>query len=113
MRAILALVQMIPDRLRKLLGMEHQEDSLPLYCFVGSGAMLRECRKLSQRKALDAAFCRKLNEVGQCNVLVYDVDSSFKYEDVLKYARKYKGKFQIGTYSRKSRVLLTSSEVIL
>lgn len=113
MRAILALIQMIPDRLRKLLGMEHQEDSLPQYCFVGSGAMLRECRKLAQRKALDATFCRKLNEVGECNVLVYDVDSSFRYEDVLKYARKYKGRLQIGTYSRKSRVLLTNNEVIL
>ena len=113
MRALLALIQMQPVKLRKALGMERRDDVMPLYCFVGSSSMLRECRKLAQRKALDATFCRKLNEVGECNVLVYDVDTSFSYEDVLKYARKYGGKFQIGTYSRKTHVLLTNSEVIL
>lgn len=113
MRALLALIQMQPIKLRKALGLEHRDEVMQLYCFVGSGSMLRECRKLAQRKALDATFCRKLNEVGECNVLVYDVDTSFSYEDVLKYARKYGGKFQIGTYSRKTHVLLTNSEVIL
>jgi GT2 family glycosyltransferase len=113
MRALIALIQMQPIKLRKALGMERRDADMPLYCFVGSGAMLRECRKLAERKALEATFCHKLNEVGVCDVLVYDVDSSFSYENVLKSSRKFGGKFQIGTYSRKTHVLITNSEVIL
>ncbi len=113
MRAFLALIEMNYSKVKKSLGFAYRKDLSPLYCFVGSGATLRECRRLSARVGLDAEFCRKLNEVEKCDVLVFDVDTSFKYEDVLKFSYKHAGEFQIGTFSRKTHALITSKEVIL
>ena len=112
LRALIALIQMQSYKMSKMLGFEHSEEPFPLYCFVGSDDMLNECRKLVDRKGLDATFCRSLDEVGECGVLVYDVDDAFRYEDVLDYSRRHAGEFQIGTYSRQTKVLITSNEVI-
>ena len=113
LRAILALFQMQYKRMLKSLALDHRDVDSPLYCFVGSSSMLRECRKLAMRKGLDAVFCRKLNEVEDCNVLVCDIDNSFTFAEVLNYSRQHPGRFQIGTYSRKTGVLLTHNEVII
>ncbi|MBQ8158496.1 MAG: glycosyltransferase family 2 protein [Prevotella sp.] len=112
LRALMALMQMQYQKMAKALGLEHSEVESPLYCFVGSGAMLRECRKLAQRKGLDAVFCHKLNEVDDCNVVVCDIDSTFSFKDVLNFARQHSGRYQMGTYSRKTGVLLTINEII-
>lgn len=112
LRALMALVQMQTHKMSKALGLDHREVESPLYCFVGSGAMLRECRKLAQRKGLDAIFCHKLNEVDECNVVVCDIDTTFTFKEVLAFARQHPGRYQIGTYSRKTHVLLTIDEII-
>ncbi len=112
LRAFLALIHINYVKIRKTLGFPYRDDISPVYCFVGSSAMIRECRKLVERIGLEAVYCRKLNEVEACDVLVFDVDTSFRYEDMLRYAHEHGGKFQIGTYSRKTHLLITSKEVI-
>ncbi len=112
LRAFLALLQINYTKIRMSLGLAYRNDPSPLYCFVGSSAMIRECRKMVQRIGLDAIYCRKLNEVEACDILVFDIDSSFRYEDVINFAHQHGGKFLIGTYSRKTHLLITSNEVV-
>jgi len=111
LRAFIALIQINYQKMQKTLGLSHRTDPSPQYCFVGSSAMVRECKRLVQRIGLDATFCRKLNEVEPCDVLVFDTDT-FRYEEILNYAHKNGGNFQIGTYSKKTHLLITSDEVI-
>lgn len=112
LRAIIALIGMQSSKMWHSIGMGHDKVFTTQFCFVGSGAMLNECKYLARRKALDATFCRSLEEVSSCDVLVFEVDGKYGYEDVLAYAREHEGTFEIGTYSRKSHVLITPKEII-
>lgn len=112
LRAFIALCQMLYSRMAFSLGFRHNHGDQPNYCFVGSEKMLRECRILARRKGLDATFCKRLEEVDDGSVLVFDIDETFSFEEVLAYTRNNPSKWQMGTYSLKSHVLITSQEVI-
>jgi GT2 family glycosyltransferase len=113
LRAFLALVSMQYWRMCKSLGFTYDNLSAPVYCFVGSEKMQDQCRQLALRKGLEAVFCNNINEVKDCSVVVFDTDIMFSYEDVLQLAGKYQGRFEIGTYSCKSGVMITAREIIL
>ena len=112
LRAIMALIAMQYTRMWNSIGLGYENISSTQFCFVGSGAMLNECKKLARRKGLDATFCKTLDEADQCDVLVFEVDGKLGYEGVLEYARRHAGEFEIGTFSQKSHVLITSKEII-
>ncbi len=112
LRAIVALFYMQYGRMWKSLGLGYDNFSATQFCFVGRGAMLNECKKLARRKGLEATFCKSLQEVKKCDVLVFEVDSKVTYEEILTYAREHSGEFEIGTFSQKSHVLITPTEII-
>lgn len=112
LRAIIALIAMQNSRMWKSIGLGYENFSSSQFCFVGSGAMLNECKKLARRKGLDATFCKNIDDVENCDVLVFEVDGKFSYEDLLAYARQHSGEFEIGTFSQKSHVLITPNEII-
>ena len=111
LHALIALVNMQYARLQRSLGLGYIKDSNLQYCFVGTLPMLEECRQLSLRKGLDAVFCENLENIPSCDVLVFDTDA-YSYEEIFSYARAHAGKFTIGTFSRKNRVLITPKEII-
>lgn len=112
LKAIMALFYMQYSRMWKSIGLGYDNFSTTQFCFVGRGAMLNECKKLARRKGLEATFCKNIEEAGNCDVLVFEVDSKVDYEEVLAYAREHAGEFEIGTYSQKSHVLITPKEII-
>lgn len=112
LRAMIALMSMQYHKMWQSIGLGYDKEFSTQFCFVGSGAMLNECKKLARRKALDATFCKNIDEVDDCDVLVFEVDDKFSYEEVLAYAREHAGTFEIGTYSRKNHVLITPKEII-
>jgi hypothetical protein len=112
LRAFIALIGMQNSKMWHSIGLGYDKDFATQFCFIGSGAMLNECKKLARRKALDATFCKNIEEIGACDVLVFEVDDKYNYEDVLAYAREHAGTFEIGTYSRKNHVLITPKEII-
>jgi hypothetical protein len=112
LRALIALIGMQSSKMWHSIGLGYDKDFATQFCFIGSGAMLNECKKLARRKALDATFCKNIEEIGACDVLVFEVDDKYNYEDVLAYAREHAGTFEIGTYSRKNHVLITPKEII-
>ena len=112
LRAIVALIQMLNMRWGETLGLRYKRDFSPMFCFLGSQRMINECRPLSLRKGLDAYFCRDMEDVGECDVLVYDTEDAFSFEDVLQMASSREGKNMIGTYNRHTKVLITPNEIV-
>jgi GT2 family glycosyltransferase len=112
LRAIIALIQMLNMRWVDTMGLRYKKDFFPMFCFLGSQRMINECRPLSLRKGLDASFCRDLEDVGECDVLVYDTEDAFSFEDVLQMASSRGGKNTIGTYNRHTKVLITPYEIV-
>ena len=113
MRAFIALIEMQYSRMQQSLGFGYMLDANLQYCFVGTRPMLEECRQLSLRKGLDATYAESIDQVDKnCNVLVFDTDDMFSYEEVLSYSRSRQGQFVIGTFSRKNRILITPKEII-
>ena len=117
-RAFLALLRMQYDRMRHSLGFDTKDHTEINYYFVGSSPMIEQCRKLARRKGLQARFqttndlsAANLDmEVGTC--VVYDTDF-FSYQQVIDDAARYADKsIAIGTYSRRSKTIITPTEII-
>ena len=112
-RAAIALAQTQYWRMRTSLGFISKPQHSPLYCFVGSHEMLEECRLLAERTGLDARYYSDRSQLKEaCDVLVYDTDS-WTFDQVLDDASRHPGAYRIGTYSCKSKVLITSNDVVL
>lgn len=120
LRAAVALIQMGYRRMRKLLGFYDKRRFVAQFIFVGSERMLAQCRKLTRRKGLSARFMT-IEQAEQSDFadisseeptfLVYDVDA-FGFGGILDFAiRHTDSKLRIGTYSCKSKILITSSEI--
>ena len=111
-RAFLALVRMQYDRLRLSLGFTSEGSADMHYLFVGGQAMLDECRELARRRALTATFqsaaAPVVTQPGLC--VVYDLES-FSFSQVISLAAQHKNAV-IGTYSPKTRILITPMEII-
>ena len=125
MKATAALMTMQIGRIRKSLGFIHNSrKSFPLYVFIGSRKTVVQCRQLAKRKGLDARFvegdARRLPEghIGmdlpktvQVNV-VYDTDA-YRFEDIFRiFAASANPNVTIGTYSQKTRIVITGEEIL-
>ena len=114
LRAFIALLHMGYQQCKKLLGFVNAADLQPDYVFIGSPAMLADCRKLAKRKGISAQFvsnCDAVPAEGRVCV-VYDT-SVFSYEQILlDRAAHASSNVTIGTYSPRSRVLITPNEII-
>ena len=125
MKATTALMTMQIGRIRKSLGFIHNSrKSFPLYVFIGSRKTVVQCRQLAKRKGLDARFvegdARRLPEghIGMdlpktvpVNV-VYDTDA-YRFEDIFRiFAASANPNVTIGTYSQKTRIVITGEEIL-
>ena len=117
-RAFIALVQMQYYRMRKSLGLDVKDTTEPTFLFVGSTAMLDECRQLARRKGLKASFCEpsQIEEASAPLLLfsrvIYDTDH-FSYQQIINFSEKLSSKrLLIGTYSCNNKILITQTEVI-
>ena len=116
LRALLALCQTQYWNLRSSLGFVEKGQEQPEYVFIGSPAMLEECRKMARRKGLTATFvaatdsgpCTTDNHSGRC--LVYDTDT-FSFSQIIDMATKNTPS-RLGTYSPKTHIIITPSEII-
>ena len=115
LRAMVALVQMTYWNARLSLGFVDKEKKSPEYVFVGSDSMLDECRELSRRKGMTATFLSSPPASKDCAqdpmpCIVYDTDT-FSYAQVIEMAVAC-SPARIGTYSRKTHILITPTEII-
>ncbi len=114
LRAFIALIQMGGEQIRRSLGFFDKKAAQPTYIFVGSNAMLAECRKLARRKGLTATFCSHRDDVviERPACVVYDT-SVWSFASLLDDAACHVAQgATIGTYSLKSKVLITPKETI-
>lgn len=133
-KALMALVGMLSDRMRKSLGFfAPSAEGAQHYVFVGSREMQDACRKIAQRLGLDAEFhdAGYLNSVfhdsevqedgseatwseKNDHVLVLDADS-MSYADMLKRMSRLsdmKVNVTLGTYSKEIGKIITDSEIL-
>jgi len=117
-RAFLALLGMLYQRLRRLLGFDAKDHAEWSYYFVGSAPMLDACRQLARRKGLSASFHPAASwpvEGKDCrdySFVVYDTDL-FSFRQIIADAsRRSSLRELICTYSSKTRAIITPKEII-
>lgn len=124
-KAMMALMQMALPNMRKALGLMHKRAIDIHYIFVGGGNMIDVCKSVARRHGLLAEFRtvdapdvameqRMLGEVcGNIPVcVVYDVEL-FGYTALLDIMSKnVNSQIKLGTYSEKTKTIITPSEII-
>lgn len=123
-KALMALVGMLSDRMRKSLGFfAPSAESAQHYVFVGSLEMQDACRDIARRLGLDAEFhdSEVLEDKSEAiwsekndNVLVLDADS-MSYADMLKRMSRLSDmnvNVTLGTYSKEIGKIITDREIL-
>ena len=123
-KALMALVGMLSDRMRKSLGFfAPSADGAQHYVFVGSLEMQDACRNIVRRLGLDAEFHDSEVQEDKSeatwsekndNVLVLDADS-MSYADMLKRMRRLSDmnvNVTLGTYSKEIGKIITDREIL-
>lgn len=123
-KALMALVGMLSDRMRKSLGFfAPSAEGAQHYVFVGSLEMQDACRDIARRLGLDAEFhdSEVLEDKGEAtwsekndNVLVLDADS-MSYADMLKRMSRLSDmnvNVTLGTYSKEIGKIITDREIL-
>ena len=123
-KALMALVGMLSDRMRKSLGFfAPSAEGAQHYVFVGSLEMQDACRDIARRLGLDAEFhdSEVLEDRSEAtwsekndNVLVLDADS-MSYADMLKRMSRLSDmnvNVTLGTYSKEIGKIITDSEIL-
>lgn len=123
-KALMALVGMLSDRMRKSLGFfAPSAEGAQHYVFVGSLEMQDACRDIARRLGLDAEFHdsevqEDKSEVTWSekndNVLVLDADS-MSYADMLKRMSRLSDmnvNVTLGTYSKEIGKIITDREIL-
>lgn len=123
-KALMALVGMLSDRMRKSLGFfAPSAEGAQHYVFVGSQEMQDACRKIAQRLGLDSEFhdSEVLEDKSEAtwsekndNVLVLDADS-MSYADMLKRMSRLSDmnvNVTLGTYSKEIGKIITDREIL-
>lgn len=123
-KALMALVGMLSDRMRKSLGFfAPSAEGAQHYVFVGSLEMQDACRDIARRLGLDAEFhdsevLEDRSEATWCekndNVLVLDADS-MSYADMLKRMSRLSDmnvNVTLGTYSKEIGKIITDREIL-
>ena len=123
-KALMALVGMLSERMRKSLGFfAPSAEGAQHYVFVGSQEMQDACREIARRLGLDAEFhdSEVLEDRSEAtwnekndNVLVLDADS-MSYADMLKRMRRLSDmnvNVTLGTYSKEIGKIITDREIL-
>ena len=123
-KALMALVGMLSDRMRKSLGFfAPSADGAQHYVFVASLEMQDACRDIARRLGLDAEFhdSEVLEDRSEAtwsekndNVLVLDADS-MSYADMLKRMSRLSDmnvNVTLGTYSKEIGKIITDREIL-
>lgn len=123
-KALMALVGMLSDRMRKSLGFfAPSAEGAQHYVFVGSLEMQDACRDIARRLGLDAEFhdSEVLEDKSEAtwsekndNVLVLDADS-MNYADMLKRMSRLSDmnvNVTLGTYSKEIGKIITDREIL-
>lgn len=123
-KALMALVGMLSDRMRKSLGFfAPSAEGAQHYVFVGSLEMQDACRDIARRLGLDAEFhdSEVLEDRSEAtwsekndNVLVLDADS-MSYADMLKRMNRLSDmnvNVTLGTYSKEIGKIITDREIL-
>lgn len=123
-KALMALVGMLSDRMRKSLGFfAPSADGAQHYVFVGSLEMQDACRNIVRRLGLDAEFHDSEVQEDKSeatwsekndNVLVLDADS-MSYADMLKRMSRLSDmnvNVTLGTYSKEIGKIITDREIL-
>ena len=123
-KALMALVGMLSDRMRKSLGFfAPSAEGAQHYVFVGSQEMQDACRDIARRLGLDAEFHdpEVLEDKSEAtwsekndNVLVLDADS-MSYADMLKRMSRLSDmnvNVTLGTYSKEIGKIITDREIL-
>ena len=123
-KALMALVGMLSERMRKSLGFfAPSAEGAQHYVFVGSLEMQDACRDIARRQGLDAEFhdSEVLEDRSEAtwsekndNVLVLDADS-MSYADMLKRMSRLSDmnvNVTLGTYSKEIGKIITDREIL-
>lgn len=123
-KALMALVGMLSERVRKSLGFfAPSAEGAQHYVFVGSLEMQDACRDIARRQGLDAEFhdSEVLEDKSEAtwsekndNVLVLDADS-MSYADMLKRMSRLSDmnvNVTLGTYSKEIGKIITDREIL-
>lgn len=123
-KALMALVGMLSERMRKSLGFfAPSAEGAQHYVFVGNQEMQDACREIARRLGLDAEFHdsevqEDKSEVTWSekndNVLVLDADS-MSYADMLKRMNRLSDmnvNVTLGTYSKEIGKIITDREIL-
>lgn len=123
-KALMALVGMLSDRMRKSLGFfAPSAEGAQHYVFVGSQEMQDACREIARRLGLDAEFhdsevqedkSEAIWSEKNDNVLVLDADS-MSYADMLKRMSRLSDmnvNVTLGTYSKEIGKIITDREIL-
>lgn len=123
-KALMALVGMLSERVRKSLGFfAPSAEGVQHYVFVGSLEMQDACRDIARRQGLDAEFhdSKVLEDKSEAtwsekndNVLVLDADS-MSYADMLKRMSRLSDmnvNVTLGTYSKEIGKVITDREIL-
>ena len=123
-KALMALVGMLSDRMRKSLGFfAPSAEGAQHYVFVGSQEMQDACRDIARRLGLDAEFhdSEVLEDKSEAtwsekndNVLVLDADS-MSYAGMLKRMSRLSDmnvNVTLGTYSKEIGKIITDREIL-
>ena len=123
-KALMALVGMLSDRMRKSLGFfAPSAEGAQHYVVVGSQEMQDACREIARRLGLDAEFHDSEVQEDKSeatwsekndNVLVLDADS-MSYADMLKRMSRLSDmnvNVTLGTYSKEIGKIITDREIL-
>ena len=124
LKAFWELIKMQVRGMKKSLGFIQNRGCVPSYLFIGQQEALDECRGIARSNGLDAEFVvgdeSSLPE-GHLKIdlpekeelfVVYDTDS-YAYETILDlFSHRPDGRVLMGTYSRRSKNIITEDEVI-
>lgn len=123
-KALMALVGMLSERMRKSLGFfAPSAEGAQHYVVVGSQEMQDACRDIARRLGLDAEFHDSEVQEDKSeatwsekndNVLVLDADS-MSYADMLKRMRRLSDmnvNVTLGTYSKEIGKIITDREIL-
>ena len=108
LRALMALVSMLYWQLRHALGFFGKRRKQPSYFFSGGKKMMSDCHKLARRKGLTEA--PDISAPDCC--LVLDSDTSTFADIIARISQSARKGLFLGTYSCRSRVLITPKEII-
>ena len=117
-RAFIALVQMHYQRLRSGLGFDAKDHDGMTYYFMGSATMIEQCRHLSCKRGLVAHFLETaslpspMSTPGKHPCMVYDADL-FSYGQIIAHAAAHAANHAlIGTFSNRTKTIITQREII-